>query len=98
MKFLQYDLDARKSGEIVEVTLTSSANVHLMDTLGHLVNGLGQITAMRFITALPLSKYCYLGIEPWHGETLLQHSNCPATQYGLIQALCIHQSKGVIKT
>lgn len=30
MNFLQYDLGNRKRGEIVEVTLTSGANVRLM--------------------------------------------------------------------
>ncbi len=32
MKFLQYDLGHRQRGEIVEITLTSGANVRLMDS------------------------------------------------------------------
>lgn len=32
MSFLQYDLGNLKRGEVVEVTLTSGANVRLMDS------------------------------------------------------------------
>lgn len=32
MNFIQYDLGSRKSGEIIEVTLTAAANVRLMQS------------------------------------------------------------------
>ena len=37
MKFLKFDLGSRRSGEVAVVTLTSAANVMLMDSSGELL-------------------------------------------------------------
>ncbi|MEJ2898641.1 DUF1883 domain-containing protein [Acinetobacter sp. NS-4] len=71
MSFTQYDLGSRKSGEIIEVTLTASANVRLMQSsdLNNYKNGRrhsyrgGLITRSPYRIAIPSSGRWYLTVD-----------------------------------
>lgn len=71
MNFIQYDLGSRKSGEIIEVTLTAAANVRLMQSsdFNNYKNGRrhsyrgGLVTRSPYRIAIPSSGRWYLTVD-----------------------------------
>lgn len=71
MKFLQFDLGNRKSGEIVEVTLTNGANVRLMSSSDfssykngrahRFIGGLAKQSPIRL--QIPTSGHWYVAVD-----------------------------------
>lgn len=71
MNFIQYDLGSRKSGEIIEVTLTAAANVRLMQSsdFNNYKNGRrhsykgGLVKRSPYQIAIPSSGRWYLTVD-----------------------------------
>ncbi|WP_262478529.1 DUF1883 domain-containing protein, partial [Acinetobacter bereziniae] len=71
MNFIQYDLGSRKSGEVIEVTLTAAANVRLMQSsdFNNYKNGRrhsyrgGLVTRSPYLIAIPSSGRWYLTVD-----------------------------------
>ena len=71
MKFIHNDLGQRKRGEIVEITLTSGANVRLMDNVNftsykngrkhHYIGGLAKKSPIRL--GIPRSGHWHIAID-----------------------------------